>query len=56
MAGRKTALDKAHKDVKDRIRKYALPPLADDLRKELGKIMTDYARSQGPGSLPKTGL
>lgn len=56
MAGRKTALDKAHKDVQDRIRKYALPPLPDGLRKELEKIMTAYARSQGLVSLPKTGF
>jgi trimethylamine--corrinoid protein Co-methyltransferase len=52
MAGRKTTLDKAHKDVQDRIRKYALPPLADGPRKELDKIMTGYARSQGIKSLP----
>ncbi|MGA2360985.1 MAG: trimethylamine methyltransferase family protein [Candidatus Aminicenantales bacterium] len=56
MAGRKTVLDKAHKDVTDRIRKYTLPPLPDGLRKELERIMTGYARSQGLGTLPKTGL
>ncbi len=56
MAGRKTALDKAHKDVEDRIAKYALPPLPDGLRKDLEKIMTGYARAQGPGALPKTGF
>jgi trimethylamine--corrinoid protein Co-methyltransferase len=56
MAGRRTALDKAHKDVEDRIGKYALPPLPDGLRKDLEKIMTGYARSQGLGALPKTGF
>jgi trimethylamine--corrinoid protein Co-methyltransferase len=56
MAGRKTVLDKAHKNVADRISKYALPPLPDGLRKELERIMTGYARPQGLGALPKTGL
>ena len=53
MAGRKTALDKAHKDVQDRLGKYALPPLPDPTRKELDKIMTGYARSLGLAALPK---
>jgi trimethylamine--corrinoid protein Co-methyltransferase len=52
MAGRKTALDKAHRDVQNRLAKYALPPLPDGIRKELDKIMTAYARSLGIQSLP----
>jgi trimethylamine---corrinoid protein Co-methyltransferase len=56
MAGRKSAVDKAHEDVEDRLRKYARPPLDDGVRKELERIMAAYARSQGAGSLPSTGL
>jgi trimethylamine--corrinoid protein Co-methyltransferase len=52
-AGRKTMLDKAHKDVQDRISKSTVPPLPDGPRKELEKIMTAYARSLGVNSLPK---
>jgi hypothetical protein len=46
-------LDKAHKDVQDRISKSTVPPLPDGPRKELEKIMTAYARSLGVNSLPK---
>ncbi len=56
MAGRKSALDKAHQDVEDRLRKYALPPLDERVRKELERIMSAYARSQGAAALPSTGL
>jgi trimethylamine--corrinoid protein Co-methyltransferase len=53
LAGRTTALDKAHQDVKDRIAKYALAPLPDGLRKELRKIMSRYGRTQGISRLPR---
>jgi trimethylamine---corrinoid protein Co-methyltransferase len=56
MAGRTTTLDKAHKDVQERLGKYSLPPLPDSLRKELRKIMTRYARPSGLARLPRTGL
>jgi trimethylamine--corrinoid protein Co-methyltransferase len=53
LAGRTTAADKARRDVQDRIAKYALPPLADGLRKELRKIMSRYGRTQGLSRLPR---
>jgi len=56
IAGRKTALDKAHKDVKDRIKKSGLPPYPVAKRRQLDKIMKAYARSLGIGSLPTTGF
>ncbi len=50
-AGRTTIADKAHADVLKRLAKYAAPPLAEGLRKELDGIMAAYARSSGV-SLP----
>jgi trimethylamine--corrinoid protein Co-methyltransferase len=56
MAGRTTALDKAHRDVQDRLGKYSLPPLPASLQKELKKIMIRYARPSGLARLPRTGF
>jgi trimethylamine--corrinoid protein Co-methyltransferase len=55
-AGRKTVLDKAHKDVRDRIKKSVLPPLPAAKRRQLDKIMKAYGRSMGIGPLPATGI
>ena len=51
-AGRTSIVDKAHADVAIRIGRYATPPLDDALGRELEKIMTAYARSQGADRLP----
>lgn len=51
-AGRTSIVDKAHADVKRRLGKYAAPPLADAVRKDLDKIMTAYARSHDIARLP----
>ena len=48
-AGRTSIVDKAHADVDRRIRAYATPPLADDVAKELERIMGGYARTSGVG-------
>jgi trimethylamine--corrinoid protein Co-methyltransferase len=52
LAGRRSALDKAHQDVRERLAKYSPPPLSDGLRRELEKIMRTYAVSQGAWPLP----
>ena len=46
-AGRTTIVDKAHAEVLKRLGKYAAPPLAEGLRKELDGIMAAYARVVG---------
>ncbi len=46
-AGRTTIVDKAHADVLKRLGKYATPPLAEALRKELDGIMAAYSRAAG---------
>jgi len=56
MAGRTTALDKAHKEVEKRLGQPPLSPLPEGARKDLEKIMAGYARSQGFGALPEPGL
>jgi trimethylamine--corrinoid protein Co-methyltransferase len=48
-AGRTSIVDKAHADVKRRLAAYATPPLTADVRKELDRIMGDYARASGVG-------
>jgi trimethylamine--corrinoid protein Co-methyltransferase len=53
-AGRTSIVDKAHADVARRLKAYAGPPLAANVRKELDRIMADYARSSGVElALPK---
>jgi trimethylamine--corrinoid protein Co-methyltransferase len=44
-AGRTSIVDKAHADVARRLSEYAAPPLADDVRKELDRIMGAYGRA-----------
>ncbi len=56
LAGRTTALARAHKDVEDRIARYALPPLPEGVRRELRKIMSRYGKTQGLSRLPRAGL
>jgi trimethylamine--corrinoid protein Co-methyltransferase len=56
MAGRRSVLEKAHRDVGDRLRKFDRPPLPDAARKELDKIMKLYSVSQGAWPLPESGL
>jgi trimethylamine--corrinoid protein Co-methyltransferase len=56
MAGRRSVLEKAHKDVHDRLQRAGGAPLSDAPRKEMDKIMKTYAVSQGAWPLPETGL
>ncbi len=56
MAGRTTALDKARKEVEERLARPPLSPLPDGARRDLEKIMAGYARSQGVDVLPGPGL
>ncbi|HVP90965.1 MAG TPA: trimethylamine methyltransferase family protein [Terriglobales bacterium] len=56
VAGRTTALARAHKDVGERIARYALPSLPDDLRRELRKIMSRYGKTQGLSRLPRAAV
>jgi trimethylamine--corrinoid protein Co-methyltransferase len=56
MAGRRSVLEKAHKDVGDRLQKFDGPPLSEAPRKELDKIMKLYAVSHGAWPLPESGL
>jgi trimethylamine--corrinoid protein Co-methyltransferase len=51
-AGRTNIVDKAHADVARRLGAYAAPPLAEDVRKELDRIMAAYARAAGVAPLP----
>jgi trimethylamine--corrinoid protein Co-methyltransferase len=51
-AGRTSIVDKAHADIARRLEKYAAPPLAEDVCKELDRIMAAYARSSGGAVLP----
>jgi len=51
-AGRTSIVDKAHTDVARRLEKYVPPPLGADVRRELDRIMTAYARSSGVDRLP----
>jgi len=51
-AGRTSIVDKAHADVARRLLKYAAPPLAAGVRKDLDGIMSAYARSSGVARLP----
>ncbi len=51
-AGRTSIVDKAHADVARRIAAYAAPPMDAALGKELERIMTAYARTQGAERLP----
>jgi trimethylamine--corrinoid protein Co-methyltransferase len=51
-AGRKTVLDKAHKEVRERLKTSPPVPLPYAQRRTLDKIMKAYARSLGIGSLP----
>ena len=44
-AGRTSIVDKAHADVAKRLKEYAAPPLAGDVRKDLDRIMTAYGRA-----------
>jgi trimethylamine--corrinoid protein Co-methyltransferase len=56
LAGRRSALDKAHEDVRGRLEKYSLPPLDDGPRGEVEKIMRAYAESQDAWPLPPSGI
>lgn len=46
-AGRTTIVDKAHAEVLRRLGKYAAPPLAEGVRRDLDRIMSAYAGSSG---------
>lgn len=53
-AGRTSIVDKAHADVARRLKLYAGPPLAAGARRDLDRIMADYARSCGVEFKPAT--
>jgi hypothetical protein len=56
MAGRRSVLEKAHRDVRDRLEKFDGPPLPGAPRRELEKIMKTYAVSQDAWPLPESGF
>jgi len=51
-AGRTSIVDKAHADVDRRLAAYAAPPLAAAVRKDLDRVMDDYAKAAGVGAPP----
>jgi trimethylamine--corrinoid protein Co-methyltransferase len=46
-AGRTSIVDKAHADIDRRLKAYAAPPLGAEVRKDLDRIMKDYAWASG---------